>query len=293
MAERSATLSSIDDMRLTVAIAEHGSVIAAAASLHVAQPSASQRLAALERRLGVMLFDRTTTGARATEAGRAFVERSRQALELALDAGEAARTASSLTRLRIGTFVSLSVPVFTAFDAILGESVRVDERVDHGGRLVTDVAGGVLDAAVVALPAGLASPRNTRRTRLGVDPLVLVVPNGVTRPAAPRSRPYAGHDVVLATYSSQPDDDARRLGARGAWVRPASTAPTALALARRRGCLAAVPRSAWRADRRDGERAAPVRPALASTLSLVVASASHPALHEAAGPLAQRLGLGR
>ena len=284
-------MSSTDDLRLAVAIAEHGSVLAASASLHIAQPSASQRLAALERRLGITLFDRRTTGARPTEAGVAYVERARQALELNVAAAEAARSAGGTVRVQVGTFVSLSVPVFRALDVILDSDVRVVERVDHGGRLVADVAGGILDGAVVALPGVLASPRNSRRIRLGSDPHVLVAPAGSDHTATSRKHPYAGHDVVLATYSSQVDDAAHRLASRGAQVRLTSTAPTALALARQRGCFAVVPRTAWLSDRHDDESVTEVRVPAAATLSLVVASRPHSALAEISTSLALELGL--
>src|SRR5688572_21603936 len=63
----------VDDLRLVDAIARHGSLGAAARELLVSQPSASQRLAALERRCGVRLFDRDNTGARPTAAGQEMV----------------------------------------------------------------------------------------------------------------------------------------------------------------------------------------------------------------------------
>ena len=44
------------------------------------QPSASQRLAALERRAGVELFDRDTTGARPTAAGTEMVANAQHVL---------------------------------------------------------------------------------------------------------------------------------------------------------------------------------------------------------------------
>src|SRR5215831_5888260 len=63
-----------------LAVVEHGRVTAAAAALHVAQPSLSQAIRALERDLGVELFVRDGRGLTPTEAGRALVEPARQVL---------------------------------------------------------------------------------------------------------------------------------------------------------------------------------------------------------------------
>lgn len=53
---------SLRQYEYALAVAEEGSVTAAAELLHVAQPSVSQQIRALERELGVELFARTPTG---------------------------------------------------------------------------------------------------------------------------------------------------------------------------------------------------------------------------------------
>ncbi|GAA2904980.1 hypothetical protein GCM10011428_66110 [Streptomyces violaceus] len=55
---------SLRQYEYALAVAEEGSVTAAAELLHVAQPSVSQQIRGLERELGVKLFARTNrTGA--------------------------------------------------------------------------------------------------------------------------------------------------------------------------------------------------------------------------------------
>lgn len=56
-------------LALVLAVAEAGSIQAAAAELHLGQPAVSRSVRALERRLGVELFERLPRGVRPTEAG--------------------------------------------------------------------------------------------------------------------------------------------------------------------------------------------------------------------------------
>ncbi|MFD9656167.1 LysR family transcriptional regulator [Streptomyces mirabilis] len=70
-----------------LAVAEEGSVTAAAELLHVAQPSVSQQIRGLERELGVKLFARTPTGLVPTVVGRAFLRKT----EVAVSASRRAR----------------------------------------------------------------------------------------------------------------------------------------------------------------------------------------------------------
>src|SRR5260370_27729389 len=60
-----------------LAIAEHGSLRAAAAALGVQPPAVSYRLKALEDQIGVAVFTRTNRSVRLTDAGRAVLSRVR------------------------------------------------------------------------------------------------------------------------------------------------------------------------------------------------------------------------
>lgn len=59
-----------DDLRYFLAIAQHGSLSAAAKELHVAQSTVGRRLASLERSLGARLLNRTPDGYFPTLAGQ-------------------------------------------------------------------------------------------------------------------------------------------------------------------------------------------------------------------------------
>ncbi|MCF4995181.1 LysR family transcriptional regulator [Pseudomonas syringae] len=82
-------------METFVYVVETGSFSAAARRLNIGQPAVSKTIAQLESRLGVRLLLRSTRGLTPTEAGLAFFERAKRALEEADEADEAARGAAS------------------------------------------------------------------------------------------------------------------------------------------------------------------------------------------------------
>ncbi|MCS6932985.1 MAG: LysR family transcriptional regulator [Acetobacteraceae bacterium] len=78
-------------LRYFVAVAEAGSVTAAAERLGLSQPPLSQQLRDLERSVGVPLFRREGRRLRLTEAGLVFLEGARRTLAAAQDATTATR----------------------------------------------------------------------------------------------------------------------------------------------------------------------------------------------------------
>src|SRR5262245_11688747 len=82
-------------MQTVVAIADGGSLTAAAGELDASLPAVVRTLALLEQELGVRLFNRTTRRVTLTDEGRAYIERCRRVLsdvaeaENALSAGAA------------------------------------------------------------------------------------------------------------------------------------------------------------------------------------------------------------
>lgn len=82
-------------METFVYVVETGSFSAAARHLNIGQPAVSKAIAHLEARLAVRLLLRSTRGLTPTEAGLAFFERSKRAIEEADEADNAARGAAS------------------------------------------------------------------------------------------------------------------------------------------------------------------------------------------------------
>jgi DNA-binding transcriptional LysR family regulator len=64
----------VKQLRVLKEVAEQGSFSAAADALSYTQPAVSQQIAALEKRAGIRLVDRTSRGVHLTDAGRALVE---------------------------------------------------------------------------------------------------------------------------------------------------------------------------------------------------------------------------
>ena len=143
-----------------IAVVDEGGVTRAAQRLHVAQPSLSQALRALEDELAVKLFHRVGRGLRLTSAGDAFVGPARQIVRAVDDARSAV---SGVIELRTGSVEIAALPTL-AVDPMAtlvgsfrerhpGVQVRVleSETADAVGALVRD-GSCELGAAHLPLP---------------------------------------------------------------------------------------------------------------------------------------------
>jgi len=150
------------------AIAEHGSFVAAARHLGLSTPSVSQALRALEERLGVRLFNRTTRSVTLTEAGSALLAQVRPALDQLQGAIEAVnvfrdRPAGTLRLAANGLAADAVVlPVASAFMAEYPD-IKLDITVIDGP---IDVVGGGFDAGI---GAGALIARDMIAARLSPD----------------------------------------------------------------------------------------------------------------------------
>lgn len=99
-------------IRYFLAVAEHGNFTRAAEALHVSQPTLSQQMKQLEDVLGAQLLDRSGRTIRLTDAGEAYAQYARRAMQ-DLDAGKRAiHDARDLTR---GDLRLAMTPTFTAY----------------------------------------------------------------------------------------------------------------------------------------------------------------------------------
>ncbi|QJY44795.1 LysR family transcriptional regulator [Pseudonocardia broussonetiae] len=140
-------------LRYFVAVAEERRFSAAARRLHIATPSLSQQIRALERDLRVTLFDRTPRGAELTPAGRVLLERARVILAEVDRAREDVRSVGPDRReqvtLRVCTMAErvLDGPLRLVGVAVPGTEVVVTSS--PGDDAVEAVRQARADAAVV------------------------------------------------------------------------------------------------------------------------------------------------
>ena len=181
------------------AVAEGGSISAAARSLHTVQSNISSHLARLERELGVTLFDRT--GGFLTEEGQAVVRRARrvQAELDALDADVAALRDEVTGKVRlgcIGTSARWLVPLVLEDVTAKHPKVHVVVVDATTTSLVPRLLADELDLAVVNLP--VAHPDVSTEPLFDEDRL-LIVPDG--HPLAGKDRvgfaELADHELLL------------------------------------------------------------------------------------------------
>lgn len=112
-----------------LAIAEHGSVSAAARARNLTQPSISRQVQELERQLGVHLVERTSLGARLTPAGETLAEGARELLTGLASLPERVRSRQGEVsgRVRLGAIDSIGIYVLPP---ILARFVQANPRVD-------------------------------------------------------------------------------------------------------------------------------------------------------------------
>lgn len=92
-----------------VAVVDHGGITRAAQSLYISQPSLSQAIRTLERRLGVTLFDRTGRRLELTEAGRKLDGAARRILD------DVARAKAKVTAVRELDAGRVDIVTYSAF----------------------------------------------------------------------------------------------------------------------------------------------------------------------------------
>ena len=98
-------------LEYVVGVVDQGTFTAAAAALHVSQPSLSQGIARLETELGAAVFDRIGRGVRLTAAGEALVGPARQVLR---DVAVVSESVRAVAGLESGTLDVVALPTLAA-----------------------------------------------------------------------------------------------------------------------------------------------------------------------------------
>jgi DNA-binding transcriptional LysR family regulator len=177
----------VKQLRVLRAVAKHGSFSAAAESLSYTQPAVSQQIAALEKRAGTTLVDRTSRGVRLTDAGRALVQHAEVVLarlaaaEAELDAIAGVRGG----RVRVSAFPTAAASILPPALAIFSDrhpEVDLSFVTAEPEDAVTMLRAAELEVAVVYEYQHLDQPDFDRMYdgvelhELLVDPMYLALP---------------------------------------------------------------------------------------------------------------------
>ena len=207
-------------LRYLLAVADLGNFTRAAEALHVSQPTLSQQIKQLEREVGVPLLDRSGRTVRLTDAGEAYAQHGRLALQ-DLDAAE--RAVHDVHDLSRGHLRIAMTPTITAY--LIGPLVRqfhaehpgvtltviettqdlieadlLADRIDLGiafaGHHAAGVAASALFTETLSLVVGAAHPLHPRATTFAIADLP-------TQPLALLSRDFATRNYIDEFFAAQ------------------------------------------------------------------------------------------
>ena len=179
-------LSVLHDMTLFVEVARTGSFSRASAHLGVPAATLSRRIAAMERKFALRLFDRTTRRVELTDAGRRYFERCGDLVDQARLAQEALRdfAAGPTGHVRVSMPVDMGVnhvgPLLPEFTRRFpGISLELDLSPSH-----RDLVGDHVD---VALRIGIVKGDQLVVRRIGtVEMLMFAAPTYLARHGEPQ-----------------------------------------------------------------------------------------------------------
>ncbi|MDR5781486.1 LysR family transcriptional regulator [Caballeronia sp. LZ065] len=191
------------ELEAVLAVARHRSFRAAASDLSVSTSALSHTVAALEARIGVRLFNRTTRSVSLTEAGAQFVQNVAPALTSIREALEQAgsfRDTPSGT-LRINTSAGAAHQVMAVFIAFLERYPDMKLDIVTEGRLIDIVVEG-FDAGIRLMdivPQDMIAVPFGRRQRFAV----VGSPAYFARRKPPRTpADLAAHDCIRSRMPS-------------------------------------------------------------------------------------------
>ncbi|MFI6595616.1 LysR family transcriptional regulator [Nonomuraea sp. NPDC050536] len=173
-------LPDLDSLKLLVDVGELGSLGQAAKRAGIAQPSASKRIALLERRLGLPLLERTPRGSRLTAEGKMVVNWAAQVLAAAEELMRAARAVRQSGAVHLKVASSMTVAEYLV-PRWLGELQNREPEMQVGLDVVNsaDVAYRVLAGEVeLGFVEGPQVPEGLASRVVGTDRLVVVVAPG-------------------------------------------------------------------------------------------------------------------
>ncbi|MFE1603027.1 LysR family transcriptional regulator [Methylobacterium sp. ID0610] len=197
----------MDDLRFFVAVAAAPSLAAAARALNVSPPAVTQRLRALEARLGVHLLDRSGRGLTLTDEGELLAERGRDLLAGFDDLSNALaeRRGQVIGHLRVVAPLGFGrrhvAPVVAAFRA-QHSGVRIDLLLsDRLGRIPSET----WDLAVHVGETREVTPSLTVRSLAPNERILCAAPAYLAQRRAPRSPAELRDHTCIALRENDED----------------------------------------------------------------------------------------
>lgn len=158
--------------------AQEGSVASAAGRLGVTQPTVSEQVRALERALGVSLFERHPTGLRLTEAGRLAFEHTsvmfRAGEHLAEALGHGSRDIPKTLRIGLSGSVARTTSTDFLMPLLALEQCVPSIRAGDTSELLRDLRGSELDLVLCETEPPEAGRRGLETVQLDTMTLVAV-----------------------------------------------------------------------------------------------------------------------
>lgn len=197
----------LDHLRTLVFAVDLGTFSAAAAALHLSQPTVSLHIAELEQRLKVRLLLRGPGGVKPTGAGELLVQRARSLLRDAEETVEALRrhAAGVSGRVRVGAttgVVTFLLPEVLRSMEQQHPDIDIDIRIVGSFHALADLTRGDLDVAFVGTPE---VPQDLVVRRWRRDPMMAFIPEAWNPPArvTPKwlaDRPLIANDATTLLY---------------------------------------------------------------------------------------------
>ncbi len=184
-----------------VAVADTGSVSAAARARGLTQPTLSRQIRELERAVGVQLIERSNQGARLTPAGETLAAGSREVLVSLVALTNRVRASGDEVggEVRLGCIDSIGIYVLPkVLPAFVQANPKVRLRVvcQSSPQLMDMLLTGELDVAV-----GTTEHPGLRCERLFQNPLVLIHPHDLRESEIPTTLAQLAERPVI-TFSS-------------------------------------------------------------------------------------------
>lgn len=189
-----------NELRVFVAVADHGGLARAANAIRSSPPAVTRTIAALEERLGVRLFERTTRSLRLTEPGATFLDDARRLLS---ELEEAEQTIAGQAKVLSGQLTVTASLTFgrAMLQPIILEFIEANPRINVSMLLfdrVVDLIDEGFDLAVRI--ANLPDSSLVSRHVGDVSRMLVASPAYLAR----RGTPATPDDLLLHTIIALP-----------------------------------------------------------------------------------------